>query len=182
MAVSDVASRYADALFVSSKAAGDVDETLEHLAVIRELIKSQPRVREFFLNPDVDPVDKVGMLDRVTRSTWSERVQAFIRMVAELGRAESLVEIVDAFRERVDADRGRLHITVKSARPLVPDALKRLKAAIEKREGRVVDVNQEIDGSLIGGLQISLDHRVIDGSVRRHLTEIKDMLKKVSVA
>ena len=177
----EAASRYAEALFATAKASNAVDDTLQHLLVLKTLIEQQPLLRQFFLNPDVDPEDKVGMLDRVTQKTWSDLVRAFMRMIVALGRAELLAEVVIAFQALVDAQEKRIHVTVRSARKLGTDVRAHLLRILEQREGKVVELKEEQDSELIGGLQIFLDHRVIDGSIRRELHELERRLKSVSV-
>ena len=171
MAIDAAALRYAQALFAAAKAAKAVDPTLEQLAVLRKLIREHPLLREFFLNPDVDMEDKVGMLDRVTQKTWSDLVRAYMRMVVSLGRAQLLDDIVDAFQSLVDADQKRIHVMVRSPRKLSAESRGRLIKILEKREGKIVELKEELDPSLIGGLQIYLGHRVIDGSVHGQLSQ-----------
>ena len=182
MAVSPVAMRYAEALFASAKAGDEVQPTLQHLALLRRLMQEQPLLREFFLNPDVDPDDKVALLDKVTRKSWTELVRAFMRMLTAVYRAELLVEIAEAFESLVDKDERRVHAVVRSARKLPTETVKRLKTVLEKREGKTVLLSEETDPSLLGGLQVFIENRVIDGSIRRQLTELRSQLRGVSVA
>ncbi len=179
---SPVAARYAEALFSSAKAAGEIDQTLEPLNVLGDLMKGEARLREFFLNPDVDPEDKVGMLDRVTQKSWSPLVRAFMQMLTAVYRAELLLDIVEAFRVLVDVEHKRVYAVIRSARKLAPDSLARLKALLERREGRTVLLREELDPSLLGGLQVMVENRVIDGSVKRRLSDLRAQLRQVSVA
>jgi F-type H+-transporting ATPase subunit delta len=181
MAAGSVAARYAQALFASVKAADEVEKTLEHLKLLESLMRGQPLLREFFLNPGVDPDDKVGLLDRVTQKTWSERMRAFMRMLTELSRAELLIEIVEAFGALVDADQGRVHGLVRSARKLSDDSVLRLRRVLEKREGKTVLLTEEVDPGLIGGIQVRIENRLIDGSVKRQLADLGAQLKSVSI-
>jgi len=64
---------------------------------------------------------------------------------------------------------------------LKPAGLKRLRAALERREHRQVELREELDPELLGGLQVRLDHRVIDGSVRRQLADLRERLGAVRV-
>jgi len=70
---------------------------------------------------------------------------------------------------------------VRSARDLPKALLERIKKDVERRERKTVELATEVDPSLIGGMQVRLDHRVIDGSVRRHLDDLRQQLKTVRV-
>ena len=176
-----IATRYAQALFESAQAEGHSDETLKELQLLGGLLRDHAELRQLLWNPDVDPDDKVGVLDRVLQGTWSQAGRAFFRMVVSMGRAEHLPQIVEAFQAAMDAAQGRLRVTVRSARPLSEAVLKRLKTRLEHRERKHVEIDTELAPSLLGGVQILLDHRVIDGSVQRQLSELRERLCAVRV-
>ena len=182
MAYDAVATRYAESLFLAGKAQRQLDETREQLSLLGWLLSRQPLLREFLFNPDVDPDDKVGVLERALKGGWSDLVRAFLGMVLAMDRAESLPGIVEAFRDAVDVEQGRLRVTVRSAHPLSEDTLKRLRERLERRERKTIQLEVQVDPALLGGLQVQLDHRLIDGSVRRQLDELKERLTSARVS
>jgi F-type H+-transporting ATPase subunit delta len=181
MALDPIAARYAQALFETAKARGEVEHIQEQLALLGQLMSQQPDVQEFLINPDVEPQQKVDVLGRAFKGSWPELVRSFLLMVLSFGRGESLLAIIEAFQAAVDADAGRLRVVVRSASDLPRSLLERLKKDVERRERKTVELSTEVDPALIGGLQLLLDHRVIDGSVRRHLDELRQQLKAVRV-
>ena len=176
-----IAARYAQALFEAATEARATAETLEQLAAIGEWLRRHPELRQFLWNPGVDSDDKVGLLGRLFKGTWSSLVQAFVRMVVTMGRAEELPEIADAFRVALDGAEGRLRVVVRSAHPLPEAVLERLRRRLEHREHKRIELETELDHRLLGGLQIQLDYRVIDGSVRRELEALRQRLSTVRV-
>ena len=181
MAFDPVASRYAQAVFESAKSENQLDATLDELILIGSLIRGNPELQQLMRNPDVEPEDKVGVLERVLKGTWSGLVRAFIQMVVSLDRAEYLPQIVEAFQTAVDKDQGRLRVLVRSAHPLSETVLGRLRMRLERREQKQIELETELAPELLGGLQIRLDHRVIDGSVRRQVDDLRQQLKTVRV-
>ena len=176
-----IATRYAQALFESAQAEGRMDETLEQLTVLGGLIRREPQLRQLLWNPDVDAEDKVGVLDRTLQQSWSELVRAFVRMVTSMGRAEFLPQMAEAFEALVDEAQGRMRVLVRSARPLSAPVLERLRARLSRQEGHTIELSTESAPELLGGVQIRLDHRVIDGSVQRQLVDLRQRLKSVKV-
>jgi F-type H+-transporting ATPase subunit delta len=181
MAYDPVAGRYAEALFAASQQEKSSGQMLEQLTFVGGLLRQHPDLRQFMLNPDVDPDKKVDLLDRVLKSTWSPTLKAFFHMVVSAGRAEFLPDVVDAFRDLLDKAEGRLRVLVRSAHPLSEQVLKRIKTTLERREGKHVELSTEIAPWLLGGVQVHLDHRVIDGSVQRQLAELREQLTSVRV-
>ena len=181
MADDPIASRYAQALFETAKQEGQLEETLTELAFVGRLLEGEPDLRALLLNPDVEPDDKVGVLDRTLKGGWSALLQAFVRMVLSLGRAEHLQQIAEAFQAIVDKDQGRLRAVVRSARPLPESVLARLRTKLAQRERKEITLAAELDPELLGGVQIRLDHRLIDGSIRRQLDDLHQQLTTVRV-
>ena len=181
MAADPIASRYAAALFDAAQAERRLDETLEQVTFLGRLIREEAGLRALLWNPDVDPPDKVGVLDRVLQGSWSKLVRAFVQMVASLGRAELLPDVVDAFAALVDEARGRMRVLVRSAHPLPDGILERLRVRLERQERKTIELRVELAPELLGGLQVHLDHRVIDGSVRRQLQDLRQRLSSVRV-
>ena len=181
MAHDPIASRYAQALFEASKAERQLDATQDALARLEALIRGEPDLRTLLRNPDVEPDDKVGVLDRSLGESWSALLRAFVRMTISAGRAEHLPEIADAFHAMVDIEEGRLRVVVRSAHPLPEAVLTRLRAHLEQREHKRVVLKTELAPELLGGLQIHLDHRVIDASVQGQLITLRQQLAHVRV-
>jgi len=74
-----------------------------------------------------------------------------------------------------------LRVRVVSAAALTEAQLSALKAALSKKTGGPVEISLSTDPSLIGGLRISLGGYVIDGSVKKQLSDMKDSLKSGKV-
>ena len=181
MAQDPIASRYAAALFETASREHAIDETAQQVALIGRLVREHAQLRAFLWNPDVDPPDKVGVLDRALKGTWSSLVRAFFEMVVSLGRAELLPLIVDAFIARVDEAQGRLRVLVRSAHALSDGVLERLRGRLQEQEHKTIELHTELAPELLGGFQVQLDYRVIDGSVRRQLQELRQRLTSIRV-
>ena len=181
MDYSPVAARYAQAAFEAAQEARQVDETLEQLEVIRQLLHGTPEARHLLFNPDVDPEDKVQVLDRIFHGQWSSLVRALMEVVIRFGRTEYLDEMVGAFAEAVDTAHGRLRGVVRTARPLTAASLARLRGILQQREGKEVLLSAELDPSLLGGVQVLLGHRLIDSSIRHQLVDLRERLGSVRV-
>ena len=176
-----VATRYAEALFELAKPEQRIEEISEQLAGIRQLIEAEAGLRELLLNPDVEPEQKLGVLTRLLGAGWSDLLEAFVRMLLSLGRGEYLGQIAQAFQALVDVDQGRLRVTVRSARPVPEPTLAKLREGLERREHKHIELDTELVPELLGGIQLVLGHRVIDSSVRRQLTELRQRLRSVRV-
>ena len=174
-----VAIRYAHAAFESAKSDGALNETQAELDAVRRLVREEPLLSRFLANPDVEAKEKVGVLDRSLGGSWSALVRALVQLIIEAGRAELLPDIIDAFEALLEQERRLLRVVVRSAHPLSPALLERLRTALSRREQQSIEISTDLDPALLGGVQIRMGHRVIDASVRRQLDELRQRLSSV---
>ena len=69
------------------------------------------------------------------------------------------------------------YATVTSALELTDDERAKLISKLEKMCGTKVQIEEKTDPSLIGGIVIEVDGKVIDGSIRNRLSDVKDVIK-----
>lgn len=179
--IDPIAARYAQALFQAATREGQLVETLEQLRLLGRLLREQEGFQHLLVNPDIDPQDKVAVVDRLFQGTGSSHVRAFIRLVTAMERAASLPAMAEAFEALVDAQQGRVRVVVRCKYPLPEPLRARLEATLQRRERKQVTLQVELDPALLGGVRIAVEHRVVDGSVQRQLEELRRRLTSVRV-
>ena len=175
-----IAVRYAEALFDLGKREGTLDALAQELEELVSMAREHPTLRELLLNPDVDIPDKLGLLGRLMGG-WSTDLQGFVRLVLTMERATNLLEMAEALRQLVDKERRICRVTVRTARPLAPALRERLTQWLGRREQCQVALIEEVDAALIGGIEVTLDHRTFDGSLRTQLERLRHRLRSVRV-
>jgi len=101
---------------------------------------------------------------------------AAISMIVGAGRASDLPEIARAMSSSMAGSRGSAYAEVRSAVALTDAQVEKLEAALSKKAERPVSVRVTIDPTVVGGLVTHLDDTVIDGSVRRRLSQMRETL------
>jgi F-type H+-transporting ATPase subunit delta len=67
---------------------------------------------------------------------------------------------------------------VTSAIQLTPDIITRLEEKLSQSIGKEVEIKAEVDESIVGGLIIRMEDKVVDASLQKQLRMIKkEMLK-----
>lgn len=92
----------------------------------------------------------------------------------ELNKAE---EIISAFNEIWNKANGEIVATLVSARKLDADTKKMIISYLEDKAGaKKIALTEEIDEKLIGGFVLKYNGKVIDGSLRNSLDELKGQI------
>ena len=53
-----------------------------------------------------------------------------------------------------------------------------MKEKLEKKSGKTAVIEYIIDESIIGGIIVEMDGKIIDSSIKRHLKDMKDVINK----
>jgi F-type H+-transporting ATPase subunit delta len=165
-----IARPYAEALFKAQ--ASDLAGTaswLDELAAVA----GNPQLLQFADSPKVADAQVFDLISGVVRSALPEAGKNFLRLVIENGRLGVLPEIASQFRALKNAVGGSADATVYSAFPIDGAALADVAATLEKRFGRKLNVQVELDASLIGGIRVVVGDEVLDSSVKARLEQMK---------
>ncbi len=165
-----IARPYAEALFSASSsdlsaAAGWLDE----LAAIAD----NPQLQQFADNPNVTGQQVFDVIVGVAKSALNDAARNFLRAVIDNGRLSALPEIGAQFRALKNARSGSSDAVVYSAFAIDGAALADVKAALEKRFGRKLNVAVELQPELIGGIRVVVGDEVLDASVKARLEQMK---------
>ena len=139
---------------------------------------SDPRVAQLLGHPRLSQADAVSLLS--PPASGQDAAEAgfgrFLAMLAGNRRLALLPEIAGLYEElRADAERV-VKAKVTSA-AILPDAqLASIREALRKRFGREVEVETDLDPSLIGGAVIDAGDIVIDGSIKGKLGRLQAAL------
>lgn len=146
------------------------------LADMAELYESEPRVRLFLDTPRVTTEEKRQVLRSVLGEEAPGPLVRFLEVLVAKGRHRLLPRLREAYRDLVDEKEGRLRAVVTLAAE--PD--EEFRADLERRMNRAfqqdVAVQFRIDESIVGGVVVRVGDRLLDGSLRRRLRDLKRRL------
>jgi F-type H+-transporting ATPase subunit delta len=97
----------------------------------------------------------------------------FISLVIGAGHARDLRDIAERISSRVAHGAGREVAEVRSAVALSDDQQRRLAEALSKATGSQVNLKVVVDPTVVGGIVATVGDKVIDGSVRNRLDQLK---------
>jgi len=168
-----IARPYAEALFKT--AGSDLAGTaawLDELAAIA----SNVQLQQYAGNPSVTSAQTFEVISGVAKGKLPEAAKNFLRAVIDNGRIGVLPEIASQFRVLKNAKSGSSDATVYSAFALDAAALADLAATLEKRFGRKLNLEVELEPELIGGVRVVVGDEVLDTSVKARLQQMKAAL------
>lgn len=177
MITGSIGRRYAKALLEIGIKTQSYDALGKELDRTADAFQSSPELRRALENP-VFPLEKRRtILDELARRlALSKTMRNFLMLLLDKGRLQALPDIARAHRALVDEQAGRVRATVTSATKIDPALVERVRAALEKKTGRVVVLSTKEDKAILGGLVTQVGDIVYDGSVRQKLATLREEL------
>jgi F-type H+-transporting ATPase subunit delta len=171
-----VARVYAQALSDLGEDEGNLPRIADDLHALRELFETDANFREFFGSPRLDPPRKKRVLHDLLGDKIDRPVMGLLHVLVNKRREMLLDNIAGEFDRFRDLREGRQHVYLTAARPVSEDQLGDIRARLEKATGKQILIHQKIDPRVVGGLRIKLGDKVIDGTVRRRLQQLRQAL------
>jgi len=166
-----IARPYANAAFEAAEDAGKLTEWSEELANLA-LIASDDDMAALIANPEVATDKVLDIFTTLMGSNLSTEVQNLLAVMAENKRLSTLPDVSNLFEDLKAAAEKRVRATVISARKLTVEQTKKLSAALNAKFDAEVEINSEVDKSLISGVKIIVGDWAIDGSAQAQLDKL----------
>ena len=175
---SELADRYAVALYDLAQPANALDAVAEDLIALKAAAAESAEFRHLLSNPLI-PRDKktAGAVAVAQRYETSPLTHRFIGTIGRFGRLSALVQIIDAFANLLARRRGELVADVISAKPLNDSQRQTIERTLTGSAGRNVRLNLKVDPRLLGGLQVKLGSRLVDASLATKLQRLRLAMK-----
>jgi F-type H+-transporting ATPase subunit delta len=178
---SGVAQRYAQALFSLAQDTQSTDAVADALHNFGVLIAENADLQRFIFSPVFSAEDQLKAITALLSHFGYGGITAnFIKLVAAKRRLFVLPEMIRAFGALNDRAKGVTHAQVTVAEPLSPDHSAALDEALRQVSGgQTVQINVQVDPSIIGGIVVQLGSRQVDASLKTKLNSLRTRMKEV---
>ena len=170
-----IARNYAEALFSLGEKSGQTERYAGLLEAIAGAIDTSPKAQMVLMSPKVTKARK-GQLLAASLPGAPQEFVLFLQAVINRGRQLLLGAMAVEYSGLLDQKFNRVRAGVTVARA-PDDALKAaVTAALSKALGKEVVATFMVDEDILGGAVVRVGDRVLDGSVRRRLAQLRRQL------
>ena len=167
---------YAGALFELAVQEGLTKETSEGLETVVSALMQTPEYRALLASPAIGKEQRLAALNEAFSGKIPDILLAILRMMVSRGHVAAVDDMARDYDEMAREHRGESIAIVTSAVPLKEAETVALRTKLEKKLGRKITLQCREDPRLLGGVRVEVDGRVIDGSIRNKLDEIKEVM------
>ncbi len=176
MASSRIAIRYSKSLLDLASQEGELEKVKGDMDNVAEICTSSKELANLLKNPIVKARDKKAVLGKVFSST-TPTTQKFIDFLVDKKRENELPSVAQNFITSYNNLKGIAKATIVSAIALSEESLSQIGNYVSELLGKDgIELKNEIDPSIIGGIIIKHEDKLLDMSVSKELREIRKTL------
>ena len=122
--------------------------------------------------------EKKKIVNEVVNKFKLPMLTSFIDVIFDNNREKNLIEILNDFNTKCNDKQNILEGTIYSVIELNEDQISRIEQVISKKIDKKVELKNEINSSLIGGVKVVINDMVFDGSITNRIESLKNSLTK----
>lgn len=175
-----LAGRYAVALFEFAEEEKSLDLVAEELGGLASLLNESEDLQQITTSPIISSANQsTAMAALVKMAGFSKTVENFIGVVIKNRRLDQLSSIINEFNRMLSRHRGEVNASVVTAYKLDKKQLDALGKKLKSMVGSDVNVETEVDETILGGMVVRLGSRMIDSSLKTKLANLEATMKEV---
>lgn len=164
---------YVDSILSIAEAEGVQARVEEEFSSVVRTIDANNDLRSKLTDELIPVASRQQIIETLLDGKAHRLTAQFISLVIGTGHARDLRDIADRVSSRVAKGAGREVAEVRSAVALSDDQQRRLADALSKVTGSQVNLKVVVDPTVVGGIVATVGDKVIDGSVRNRLDQLK---------
>ena len=179
--MSEVSKDYSRALYELAEEEHAEDEYLSEAREIGGILAAFPDYIRLLGAPNVPVGERTAMLDESFGGRCREYILSFMKLMVERGYACFLRECFCEFENIYLERHGIVRASVRTAIGLDQGRIDALRAKLEQYSGKTVEMTVTTDPSLIGGIRVELDGKLLEGSVRSRLDKLRSDITGITI-
>lgn len=173
-----ISNEFAEALFSLAMETHAEQDTLAALHLVRDSFADQPEALAMLDSPAISKEERCKALEEAFAQHVPQHVMGYLDLLCRNGHMRQLDESIQRFEELYDSANKLSTAVVTSAVELSDGEKEQLKHTLEAKLNRTIRLVCQVDAALLGGAVVQVDGKVIDGSLKHKLHEIKEVMNR----
>ena len=175
--MSEIGKNYAQALYSLAKEESLTGVILEELKTLAAAFAQEPGFLRLLCAPNLSKDDRTGIIDDSFRRHLQPYLCNFLKILTEKGYMRHFGDCCSVYRECYNTDHNILSVTATTAQPMTREQVKRLTAKLSTITGKTVQLANQIDSAVIGGVRLDYDGKRLDDTIANRMDSIRNLLK-----
>lgn len=174
--MTEISREYAEALYAIACEENSKKEYIAALEQISAVFGDNPEYTEFLVCPGIPLSERQKALEEAFTGRVPQYIVMFLLLLCEKGRIQLFNQCLAEYRKLVDASENVAVARITSAVELTQAEKDGIRTKLEKVMKKSIITECFVDPAVMGGVIIETEGRIIDGSLRRSLQEVKEVI------
>ncbi len=154
-----------------------VESCYSEIKAINDELNNNPELSRYLVSADHSSEDKKRKLQEVFNNELDNSIlHGLFLVIDNLPKKHMELELIHEFLDYYYQSRGIIFGTVYSAEKMTPQEINTVEVAFSHKLGKTIRVENKVDPELIGGIKVSINENVWDGTYRAKLDDLKNQL------
>ncbi len=176
--MSSISIEYAKALFALAMENNSAQSYDDALDMVSGLFVENPDYIKFLSSYSVPLDERLSALDKAFSDALPKDVMSFLKLLCEKRHIDEFLECASQYKAMISEISNVSYASVTSAIELNEKEKISLKEKLEKLSGHSVVIDYAIDKSILGGLIVEMDGKIMNSSLQKHLKDVKEVINK----
>ena len=167
---------YASALFTLAMEEGKQEEYGEALETVKTVFSENSEYIDFLNSFSIPKTERIDAIEEAFGKSIPEHIVSFVKLLCEKDRITEFFDCVAIYKELLDMSENISVAKITSSVELTDTEKEKLKKKLEKTYNKTVVLDLKVDKSLVMGVVVEIDGKIIDGSIKKSLSDIKDVI------
>ncbi|MEJ2050260.1 MAG: ATP synthase F1 subunit delta [Calditrichota bacterium] len=177
MNLSQISRKYATALYEIAEEHQRLKEVRQGLEQFAAVGREHPELRHLLESFRIQGVKKAEIFRELFATTLDELVLNTVATMLKNQRAAQVAELLPAFREEMRIRQNIASVQATTAVPLSQALRAQIQQSLEKQLHQQIELVEQVDSSLIGGIRLQVNNTVYDGTIAHQLEKLGNSLR-----
>lgn len=154
---------------------------MQQMTEVRQLFWDNPDYLRILGEPSIPADERIKLIEDAFGSQAERYLVNFIKLLCERNLLGEYAGCCEEFIRRYNADHNIAEAVVISAVALSESQIEALTVRLEKISGKQITLIQKTDPSVVAGLRVEIEGKLLDGTVQNRLSGISRKLNEIIV-
>ena len=176
--MSEISKEYAKALFMLAAENNHEERYGKALDFLADIFLENPQYIQFLSHPGISLEERFDALEKAFSGALPTEVLSFVKLLCEKNDIKQFDQCVTEYKNMLSEIKQSSNAKVTSAIELTENEKEALIKKLETISGHSVTLTCCVDESILGGLIVEMDGKMVDASMKGHLKDVKDVMEK----
>lgn len=177
-----VSKTYGEALFEIAMEENKARELMEEIQAVQKILEDNVELDKLLKHPGIPKQEKMQVLENIFKGRVSDELTGFLQIIISKERYGELQAIFQYFIDKVKAVRRIGVAYVTTAVKLTEAQMAQVQSKLlQTTKYQTMEMHYSVDSSLIGGMVIRINDRVVDSSIRTKLDDLTKQLLNIQL-